>query len=395
MTTLIKQRAPEFQGFGKSILAQQTRARLSNTAIPKDRLEARAMLHDNCPLTPGVYGWLDNQKQICYIGKSKSLRKRLLSYFAKTPADKKAIRIRQHSESLVWEPMSDELLSLIREQELIYRWRPEFNVQGQPTKRQPAFICISAGSAPNAYFTRRVTNKATHAFGPIAGTGALRAAVESINQCFHLRDCPDSTKFEFNNQQQLFANLQTAKCIRYELGTCPGPCAANCSGNDYGGLVERAIKFIQGFDTSILEEIDKKMQISAAAHSFERAAIWRDHLRNLKWLNRRMEALRNARQTFNGILPVPARKNRIAWLVLKEGRIVASAAEPTTSERAIAAIKRLSEIASQKEQLPTNTLEMNLQLILISWFRKNSDLKNSLIPFDDAIQICESRMRGP
>ena len=394
LATLIKQRAPEFQGFGNSILAQQTRARLGRSPIPKDRLEARAMLHDNCPLTPGVYGWLDNRKQICYIGKSKSLRKRLLTYFAKTPADKKAFRIRQHSQTLVWEPMSDELLSLIREQELIYRWRPEFNVQGQPTKRQPAFICISGGPAPNAYFTRRITSKATHAFGPVAGTGALRAAVESINQCFQLRDCPDGTRFEFNNQQQLFTNPQTAKCIRYELGTCPAPCAANCSSRDYQGLVEKAIEFIRGTDTSILKTIDGKMQTAAAAHSFERAAILRDHLDNLTWLDRRMKALRTAQKTFNGILPVPARKDRTAWLVLKGGRIMGSAPEPNTTERALAAIKRLSEIASQKEQLPANTFEMNLQLIMISWFKKNAAMKKTLIPFEHAIKLCESRVNG-
>ena len=163
------------------------------------------MLHDHCPLTPGVYGWLDSLGQICYVGKSKSLRKRLLSYFAKTPADKKAERIRQHSKRLVWEPVSGELLALIREQELIYRWRPDFNTQGQPTRRQPAFVCIGDGPAPNAIFTRRLNRKMTHVFGPIAGTGQLRAAVESLNQVFRLRDCPDKTQFEFNNQQQLFA----------------------------------------------------------------------------------------------------------------------------------------------------------------------------------------------
>jgi len=109
LATLIQQRSPTFSGFGNSILVQQTRARLARHRIPQDRLQARAMLHDHCPLTPGVYGWLDNNQQICYIGKSKSLRQRLLTYFAKTPADKKAVRIVQHSQTLVWEPMSDEL----------------------------------------------------------------------------------------------------------------------------------------------------------------------------------------------------------------------------------------------------------------------------------------------
>ena len=394
MTALINTDAPTFQGFGSSILTEKTRAALSIYPVPVDRLEARAMLHDHCPLTPGVYGWLDSRKQICYIGKSKCLRKRLLTYFAKTPAEKKAERIRQHSESLVWEPMSDELLALIREQELINRWRPEFNTQGQPTKRQPAFICISNGPAANAFFTRRITSKANLAFGPIAGTGRLRASVESINQVFKLRDCPDKTKFEFNNQQQLFANPLTAKCIRYELGSCPGPCAGNCSSASYNALVNQAIEFIKGTDTTVLKTLDAQMQEAARACSFERAAILRDHLDNLNWFNRRMKALRHAQRNFNGIFPVAALNNRTAWLILKGGRIMGSLAEPRTERQLISAIKQLSEFASQKEQLPANIFEMNLQLIMISWFRKFPALKKTLVPFDQAIQLCESRLVG-
>ncbi len=351
------------------------------------------MLHDHCPLTPGVYAWLDNNQQICYIGKSKSLRQRLLTYFAKTPADKKTLRIVQHSQTLVWEPMSDELLALIREQELIYRWRPEFNTQGQPTKRQPAFICISSGPAPNAYFTRRITNKAALAFGPIAGTGRLRAAVESINQSFHLRDCPDKTKFEFDNQPQLFANPKTAKCIRHELGTCPGPCAAICSRSHYQSLVEQAIDFIRGNDSSILGRLDQQMKAAAQSQLFERATIVRDHMNNLSWFERRMKSLRMAEQNYNGVLPIAARKNRTAWLILKGGRILGSTPLPDCSRHAIAAIKQLSEAASQKQMLPANLLEMHLQLIVIAWFRKHTAVKKTLIPFGEAIHFCESQLK--
>lgn len=392
LTIFIKNRPPKFEGFGPSILAQQTRGYSRRHAIPSDRLEARAMLHDHCPLTPGIYGWLDNRQQICYVGKSKSLRKRLLSYFAKTPADKKAERIRQHSETLVWEPMSDELLALIREQELINRWRPEFNTQGQPTKRQPAFICFSSGPAPNAFFTRRMSEKASHIFGPIAGTGRLRASVESINQAFQLRDCPDKTKFEFNNQPTLFDNPLTAKCIRYELGSCPGPCAGFCSRSDYQENVKRAINFVKGTDSSILKQLAERMQQAATGQKFERAAILRDHLDNLSWLERRLKALRHAQKTFNGVLPVSARKNRTAWLVLKGGRLVGSAPEPDSQDRAIAAIKRLSEIAAIKQPPPESILEMNFQLIMISWFRKHPAIKKTLVPFEDAIAICEDRL---
>ena len=215
-------RSKRFAGFGPSILIRQTRGRLRGSQIPNERLAARQMLRDKCPTLPGVYGWLDSNRQLVYVGKSKSLRSRLLSYFAKTPSDNKMVRLRQLSESLVWEPISNELLALIREQELIHRWRPDFNRQGQPNRMQPAFVCISHSAAPNAYLSRQISPRAGPAFGPIAGTRRLRLAIESLNHEFQLRDCADKTKFIFNDQLQLFGDLSAAQCIRYELGTCPG-----------------------------------------------------------------------------------------------------------------------------------------------------------------------------
>lgn len=389
MTTLTKKTAVPYRGFGPSILATQTREKPAEYSIPKDRLAARTMLHEHCPLSPGIYGWIDHQQQICYIGKSKSLRKRLLSYFAKTPSDKKTERIRQHSETLAWEPISDELLALIREQELIYRWRPEFNTQGQPTKRQPAFICISNGPAPNAFFTRSITRKSAYAFGPVAGTGQLRESVESINQSFLLRDCPDSTKIEFNNQPQLFENPLSAQCIRLEIGSCPGPCAASCSRSEYHDAVEQATEFIRGNDRSILNNLKSKMDSAASNLAFEKASVFRDHLDNLQWLDRRMTQLRIAQHTFNGILPIPALGNRTVWLVLKAGRLITSFTKPNTTKRAITAVKRLAEIADEPARLPSSIFEMNLQLIIMAWLRKYPKLKDSLIPFDSAIETCE------
>ena len=136
------------------------------------------------------------------------------------------------------------------------------------------------------------------------------------------------------------------------------------------------------------------MQAAASSRSFEKAAILRDHLSNLNWLDRRMSALRDAEETYNGVLPIEARKNREAWLFLKAGQLVGSAVAPDSEERAIATIKRLTEVSSAENPIPDNLMEMNLQLIVIAWFRKHPQLKNSLIPFDDAVDICERRLDG-
>ena len=390
MPALLKTRKREFEGFGPSILSRVAREKTSGAPIPKDRMQARGMLHDQCPITPGVYAWLDDNNQICYVGKSKCLRKRLLSYFAKNHADKKTIRIRQHSQRLVWEPVSHELLALIREQELIYRWRPEFNTQGQPVKRQPAFLCISGGVAPNVFFTRRVNSNSEFSIGPISGTGRLRAAVDSMNQIFQLRDCPDKTQFSWNEQLKLFDLAASAKCIRFELNSCPGPCAGLCDRKDYFANVQKAMDFLLGGVTSkqTLDQLQTKMKEASLTQSFERATVLRDHFTNLRWLSNRLKQLESAQRTLNGVLPISGKNYQKLWLVLRGGRLVGSAAAPRDEQRRTTATERLEKIQQQEPELPTNLMEMNLQMIVMSWFRKYPKYKKQLLSFDQAIEAC-------
>ena len=372
-------RGNHFDGFGPSILVQQMRGRQKRITIPTDRLEGRKLLREACPSVPGVYGWLDEHRQLIYVGKSKSLRKRLLSYFAKTPADNKMERIRQHSVTIVWEPISHELLALIREQELIHRWRPDFNSQGQPTRMQPAFLCIAGSPAPNARLARRLNGQHLHAFGPISGTKYLRQAIVSFNQVFQLRDCPDKTKFEFQSQRMLFDDPATAKCIRHELGTCPGPCASMCSAQTYSDLIEKALSFLHGDSSATLEALEAKMTAAAAKSAFESAAIYRDCLDNLTWLDRRLNGLRMADQNLNGILEIEARRKRKAWMVLRGGRIIASVPKPDTARKAGEVQQFIDASLKSATELPVTLLEMSLQLIIISWFRKHPEIKNQML----------------
>ncbi len=390
MSTTLLKKPTGFDGFGPSILAQQMRGRLRGFRIPADRLAARESLRTHCPLVPGVYGWVDANRRLTYVGKSKSLRKRLLSYFAKQPADKKTERIRQNSRFLVWEPISHELLALVREQELIHRWRPEFNSMGQPTRMQPAFLCISGSPAPNARLARQLNAKHAHAFGPITGTGRLRDAIARFNQVFRLRDCPDRTKFEFANQRFLFDDPATAKCIRHELGTCPGPCAGICTRSTYQQQVEKAVSFLQGDSRAVLENLESNMRSAAARMAFETAAIYRDCLEHLQWLDRRLQGLRMAEQELNGILPIAARRQRTGWLALKGGRICFSAPQPDREDRADVTRRKIEKVARGQPVVFTSLLETSLRLIVISWFRKNKPMKEQLLSFDEAVEKCHA-----
>ena len=399
MSQLIQRLPAKFSGFGPSLLTKAARRcsaqdGIEGWQIPTQRMAARALLHDHCPLSPGVYGWIDRNGQLCYVGKSKALRKRLLSYFAKTPSDPKMGRIVRHSQRIVWEPVAHELLALIREQELIYRWRPDFNKHGQPTRRQPAYVCIGGGAAPRAFVARQLTGRSVWSIGPIAGTGRLKSAVEALNHTFGLRDCPDRTKFHFNNQRQLFGNVTSAGCIRFELGSCPGPCAGLCSKQQYQKRVGNVIDFLSGKDVSVLAKLEKQMIDSSAKQHYEKAAQTRDRWQQLSWLTLRLTALEQAREKLNGVVPVSGFARQKIWLVLRGGRLVGSAREPGTAARAKAAKEKLLKIASQADASSANVMEMNLQLMIASWYRKNADFRKALMSFEDCLTLCDTHQKA-
>ena len=259
---------------------------------------------------------------------------------------------------------------------------------------KPAFLCISHSPAPNAYLSRRILPKAGRAFGPIAGTNRLRLAVESLNHEFQLRDCPDKTKFAFNDQLQLFENASTAKCIRYELGTCPAPCAAYCSSAEYQQRVKQMLDFLTGRDSTILNRLKKKMIAASGRRAFERAASLRDSLNQLAWLDRRLSGLRLAETTLNGVLQVEARKGRVAWLILRHGKLIQSVAgHAEQHDRAAKTLDLLTGISKRQADPPTQLLDISLQLLIISWFKKHPHYKQQIISFEDAMNSCRQCLR--
>src|SRR5262249_44119779 len=155
--------------------------------------------------------------ELIYVGKAKSLRGRLLSYFRPRSRGPKAGKILRQARSLVWEVSASEFGALLRELELIRRWRPRWNVQGQPLRRQWAFVCLDGSPAPYAYLSRRhATRNSTgsarldnpgytrHRFGPIPAGRRAYEAVRQLNDVFRLRDCPQPQEMIYAEEASLF-----------------------------------------------------------------------------------------------------------------------------------------------------------------------------------------------
>ena len=144
-----------FLDFGEDPLMPFPRTALSRIEA-KCTEELRGMVSRNAPKLPGVYGMLDATGRLIYVGKSKSLRNRLLSYFMPNNTDEKAGRIIQAAEAIVWEKQPSDFGALVREQMLIRRWQPRLNVVGMPKRQQQAFMCIGNPPAERFYLSKRL-----------------------------------------------------------------------------------------------------------------------------------------------------------------------------------------------------------------------------------------------
>lgn len=386
-------------GHDDSILGQECRTFHYGMQLADDLAQSRQRLRRLCPDTPGVYRWFDPNGRLLYVGKAKSLRNRLNTYLALNPSDEKMRRIREMATRVVWEETSLEFLALVREQELISLLRPPLNAQGQPQRKRPAFLCISRHAAPNVYVSFDGTANAKKYFGPILGSKHLREIADILNHEFALRDCSDKTTIDYGQQLTLFPDPQHALCMRHEIGTCLGPCAAHVNQQQYAEAVSSVDAFLSGHDRSILKRLEVGMAESAAEHRFEKAASMRDRFRSLKWLDRRLEELRKTRYEYNCVFEVPWGSRHAWWILLSQGAVSAVVKRPTNKKAA----KKVMETLESSQNLcldpgGSTVRELLMQSVVSSWFRKNKDQRQWIIPFGSAASYCEEilqRRRKP
>jgi excinuclease ABC subunit C len=330
--------------FRSAVLHADCRQWHAGMALTPDLQQCRTRLRRLCPTTPGVYYWFDPAGHLVYVGKAKSLRNRLQGYFQSTPTEDKMRRIREISTRLVWEETSHEFLALVREQEAIIDHRPSWNVQGQPKRQRFAFLCLSKHRAPNLYVTFDQTPNADIYFGPILGSGRLREVAEALNHHFALRDCTERTPMDFSQQLLLFPLERDALCLRHEIGTCLGPCAAKVSAEDYQAAVARAVAFLRGYDRSLLQAMQRDMQQAAVDKRFEKAAALRDRLRLLQWADRRLEDLRRTRYEYNCVYRLQGEGGRVWWAMLAQGSVVAVVRQPSNQRQKQTARRVLEQV---------------------------------------------------
>ncbi len=338
----------------------------------KRQEQLRLSVRQQCPKVPGVYGMLDRQQRLIYVGKSKALRSRLLSYFLPTNADDKAGRIVESARHIVWETQPSEFAALLREQQLIRRWTPRWNVQGIPKRQRPVYLCLGRGPAATFYLSRLPVFDAIACEGPFHGASRMGRAVEVLNKFYQLRDCSSKQKMRFADQLQLFDNDERPGCLRYEIGTCLGPCVGGCSREKYQRQVNAAAAFLSGAGDEPVVAMQTAMAAAALRQQYELAQCMRDDLRALEYLHRKLTLLAESRKRCHFVYATTAGQ-RSVWYLIVHGEVSDAVAAPScprsfadTKPKLREWQKRLEQAAPQLDAPFTYTLPL-----VAAWFRKN------------------------
>ncbi len=219
------------------------------------------------PAGPGVYRMFDHKGEVLYVGKAKSIKKRIVSYARMAGHTARIMRMIAATAQIEFVSTTTETEALLLEANLIKRLRPRFNVLMRDDKSFP-YILITAGATPPMIMKHRgARNKPGEYYGPFASAQAVHRTITALERAFLIRSCTD-TVYE----------SRTRPCLLHQIKRCAAPCTGEIAHTDYAELVREAKAFLSGKSRAVKEELAGEMEKASHALDFERAAVYRDRL---------------------------------------------------------------------------------------------------------------------
>jgi excinuclease ABC subunit C len=237
--------------------------------MPLEGFDAKAFL---ATLTeaPGVYRMIGGEGEVLYVGKAKNLRRRVSSYFQRTPSSPRIGMMVAQVARVDTTATRSEAEALILENNLIKSLQPRYNILFRDDKSYP-YIRVSGGPHARISFYRGSVARDARYFGPFPNAGAVRETIQLVQKVFRLRTCEDS----------VFAN-RSRPCLLYQIKRCSGPCVGLVDDARYAEDVRLATLFLSGRHGEVVERLSEEMQQAADRLQFEHAALLRDQIRSLQ-----------------------------------------------------------------------------------------------------------------
>jgi excinuclease ABC subunit C len=225
------------------------------------------------PLKPGVYRMHDARGDVLYVGKARALKNRVGNYVQIDRLPNRLRRMVALTRSMTIVTTNSEAEALLLEAQLIKRYRPAYNVLLRDDKSFPFILLRADHKFPRIQKHRGARRHKGHYYGPFASAGSVNQTLNALQKLFLLRSCTDSF---FNNRDR--------PCLLYQIKRCSAPCVGRIDDASYDSLVADAKSFLDGKSSAVQAKLAKEMESAAEALDFERAAMVRDRLRALTFI---------------------------------------------------------------------------------------------------------------
>jgi excinuclease ABC subunit C len=225
------------------------------------------------PVRPGVYRMLDAKGDVLYVGKARSLKNRVTNYTQVARLTKRLQRMVAQTRGLQIVTTNNEAEALLLEAQLIKRYRPPYNVLLRDDKSFPFILLREDHAFPRVQLHRGARRHKGQYYGPFASAGSVRTTLTALQKLFLLRSCTDS----------FFAN-RSRPCLLYQIRRCSAPCVGRIDKEGYAELIDDAKDFLSGKSTKVQQKLGRQMQVAAEAMDYELAAVYRDRLRALTFI---------------------------------------------------------------------------------------------------------------
>ncbi|MFA3783094.1 excinuclease ABC subunit UvrC [Melioribacteraceae bacterium 4301-Me] len=241
---------------------------------------------DNLPHLPGVYLFKNEKGKVIYVGKAKSLKNRVKSYFQSKVESPKTAALVSKIEDFELIVTDNEIEALVLENNLIKEYKPRYNVNLKDDKSFP-YIRVTNEPFPRIFSTREVVKDGSKYFGPYTNVREMKSSLRMINQIFKIRSC------NYDINEETIRKKKFKVCLDYHIKKCDGPCEGLVSQKSYNDMVNQVIKVLRGKTDDLIDELKIQMGLFSERLDFEKAAELRDKIEQLQIYSSKQKVVTN------------------------------------------------------------------------------------------------------